>query len=191
MTAALGSQTPVACGMASSMSGFNGAWVGRPFAASDGTEVGARPDGCPAGDSGAVAGAGWGSGAGASQVCRYSVASNTSAQWPQRTQPSEIFNWSGTTLNIVPQAGQRVVKLMPRLLQAGSARPARRPRRRHQSLLRIKASGLDRGHQDPAILFVADGQSHPGGIGLPQFIGLPRQNAGQHQVPTGAHMAAK
>ena len=40
------------------------------------------------------------------------VASNTSEQWPQRTQPSEIFSWSGTTLNIVPQAGQRVIRLM-------------------------------------------------------------------------------
>ena len=48
------------------------------------------------------------------------MASNTSEQCPQRTQPSEIFNWSGTTLNIVPQAGQRVVKLMLGLLQPHS-----------------------------------------------------------------------
>ena len=49
--------------------------------------------------------------------CRFNMASNTSEQCPQRTHPSEIFSWSGTTLNIVPQAGQRVVKLMTRLLQ--------------------------------------------------------------------------
>jgi hypothetical protein len=43
-------------------------------------------------------------------------ASNTSLQWPQRTQPSEIFSWSGTTRNMVPQAGQLVIRLMsPRL----------------------------------------------------------------------------
>ena len=36
-------------------------------------------------------------------------------QWPQRTQPSEILSWSGTTLNIVPQAGQRVIRLIARL----------------------------------------------------------------------------
>lgn len=47
--------------------------------------------------------------AGGTQVSRCKVASKTSAQWPQRTQPSEILSWSGTTLNIVPQAGQRVV----------------------------------------------------------------------------------
>ncbi len=44
--------------------------------------------------------------------CMWEDASNTSAQWPQRTQPSEILSWSGTTLNIVPQAGQRVIRLM-------------------------------------------------------------------------------
>src|SRR3990167_8772396 len=128
MTASLGSQTPVACGMASLMAGANSAWVGRSFAVSDGTEAGAVPDGWGDSDAaaGAAAGTSWGSGAGASQVCRYSVASNTSAQWPQRTQPSEIFNWSGTTLNIVPQAGQRVVKLMPRLLPASTRCPPAR-----------------------------------------------------------------
>lgn len=47
--------------------------------------------------------------AGGTQVSRCKVASKTSAQWPQRTQPSEILSWSGTTRNIVPQAGQRVV----------------------------------------------------------------------------------
>jgi hypothetical protein len=46
----------------------------------------------------------------------WAPASNTSLQWPQRTQPSEIFSWSGTTRNIVPQAGQLVIRLMsPRL----------------------------------------------------------------------------
>ena len=44
------------------------------------------------------------------------LASKTSAQWPQRTQPSEILSWSGTTLNIVPQAGQRVIRLMSQRL---------------------------------------------------------------------------
>ena len=36
------------------------------------------------------------------------MASKTSEQWPHRTQPSEIFSWSGTTLNRVPQAGHPV-----------------------------------------------------------------------------------
>jgi hypothetical protein len=43
---------------------------------------------------------------------RCALASNTSLQCPQRTQPSEIFSWSGTTRNIVPQAGQLVIRLM-------------------------------------------------------------------------------
>ena len=52
----------------------------------------------------------------AGSSARLAVASKTSLQWPQRTQPSEIFSWSGTTRNIVPQAGQLVIRLMsPRL----------------------------------------------------------------------------
>ena len=51
------------------------------------------------------------------ELCRFSMASNTSEQCPQRTHPSAIFSWSGTTLNIVPHTGQRVVKLMRGLLQ--------------------------------------------------------------------------
>jgi hypothetical protein len=43
---------------------------------------------------------------------RSAVASKISAQWPQRTQPSEILSWSATTLNIVPQTGQRVIRPM-------------------------------------------------------------------------------
>lgn len=38
---------------------------------------------------------------------------NTSWHWPQRTQPSETLSWSCTTRKIVPQAGQRVARLMP------------------------------------------------------------------------------
>jgi hypothetical protein len=40
------------------------------------------------------------------------AASNTSAQRPQRTQPLDILSWSGTTLKMVSQAGQRVLRLM-------------------------------------------------------------------------------
>jgi hypothetical protein len=66
-----------------------------------------------------------GPGAGGGGACRrtlslygsmYAAASNTSWQWPQRTQPAEMRNWSGTTLNIVAQAGQRVIRLMVRRL---------------------------------------------------------------------------
>ena len=39
-------------------------------------------------------------------------ASNTSPQRPQRTHPSEMRSWSGTTLKVVAQTGQRVVRLM-------------------------------------------------------------------------------
>ena len=39
-------------------------------------------------------------------------ASNTWLHWPQRTQPSEILSWSGTTLNKVLQDGQRVTSCM-------------------------------------------------------------------------------
>ena len=46
----------------------------------------------------------------------YAAASNTSWQWPQRTQPAEMRNWSGTTLNMVVQDGQRVIRLMVRRL---------------------------------------------------------------------------
>ena len=37
---------------------------------------------------------------------------NTSWHWPQRTQPSDTLSWSCTTRKIVPQAGQRVARLM-------------------------------------------------------------------------------
>src|SRR5206468_11256771 len=47
---------------------------------------------------------------------RLAAASNTSLQWPQRTLPSEIFSWSVTTRNIVPQAGQLVIRLMSQRL---------------------------------------------------------------------------
>jgi hypothetical protein len=43
---------------------------------------------------------------------RLACASNTVAHWPQRTQPSEILSWSATTLNKVPQAVQRVTRLI-------------------------------------------------------------------------------
>ena len=36
----------------------------------------------------------------------------TSLQRPQRTQPSETFNWSWTTLKIVPQWVHRVARLI-------------------------------------------------------------------------------
>ena len=51
-------------------------------------------------------------GAAASTSCRLALASKTCVQLPQRTQPSEMRNWSGTILNIVPQMGQRVTRLM-------------------------------------------------------------------------------
>src|SRR3990167_7391479 len=44
--------------------------------------------------------------------CRWAEASKTCWQCPQRTQPSEMRNWSATTLNIVAQDGQRVIWLM-------------------------------------------------------------------------------
>lgn len=62
-----------------------------------------------------VADSGGGTGAGSDTKacgCRCSAASKTSVQCPQRTQPSEMRSWSGTTLNMVSQAGQRVIKLM-------------------------------------------------------------------------------
>ena len=43
------------------------------------------------------------------QGCRFRVASKTSEQYPQRTHPSEILSWSGTTRKVVPHAGHRVV----------------------------------------------------------------------------------
>lgn len=45
-------------------------------------------------------------------LCSASWASKTSWQRPQRTQPSEMRNWSATTRNLVPQAGQQVIRLM-------------------------------------------------------------------------------
>ena len=60
--------------------------------------AGARPD------SGAEGGFGG--------ICRFSRASNTCLQRPQRTRPEEIRSWSGTTLNKVAQTGQRVISAM-------------------------------------------------------------------------------
>ena len=45
---------------------------------------------------------------------RPSSALKTSLQRPHRTQPSETFNWSCTTRKTVPQALQRVARLMRR-----------------------------------------------------------------------------
>ena len=39
-------------------------------------------------------------------------ASNTSLHWPQRTHPSDMRNWSATTLKDVAQDGQRVIWLI-------------------------------------------------------------------------------
>ena len=39
-------------------------------------------------------------------------ASNTSLHWPQRTHPSDMRNWSATTLKEVEQDGQRVIWLI-------------------------------------------------------------------------------
>jgi hypothetical protein len=55
-------------------------------------------------------------GAGMVPSAMLAVASKMSEQCPQRTQPSEIFSWSGTTRNIVPQAGQLVIRLMSQRL---------------------------------------------------------------------------
>jgi hypothetical protein len=43
---------------------------------------------------------------------RWADASKTSLHWPQRTHPSEMRNWSATTLNVVEQDGQRVIWLI-------------------------------------------------------------------------------
>src|SRR3954470_184155 len=99
-------------------------------------------------DGAGLGGSGWGTGSASSasteSSARWAVASNTSEQWPQRTQPSEIFSWSGTTRNIVPQEGQLVIRLMRRPFYGGGSE-----RRRHQ---------------DPAVLFVAHLQLRVGGI---------------------------
>ena len=42
------------------------------------------------------------------------------------------------------------------------------------------------GHQDPAVLAVADLQRQPRRIGRLQFIRLAFQDAGEHQLPAGA-----
>jgi hypothetical protein len=47
-----------------------------------------------------------------SRGSRCTDASKTSAQCPHRTQPCETLSWSVTTLNIVPHAGQRVIRLI-------------------------------------------------------------------------------
>jgi hypothetical protein len=51
------------------------------------------------------------SGAGATGS-KWAEASNTSLHWPQRTHPSEMRNWSATTLKVVAQDGQRVIWLI-------------------------------------------------------------------------------
>src|SRR5471032_3076079 len=50
---------------------------------------------------------------------------NTSWHWPQRTQPSETLSWSCTTRKIVPQAGQRVARLIPESYDAKRGIPRR------------------------------------------------------------------
>ena len=49
----------------------------------------------------------------------------TSWHWPQRTQPSDTLSWSCTTRKIVPQAGQRVARLMSESYDADRGIPCR------------------------------------------------------------------
>ena len=53
-----------------------------------------------------------GSSAAGAAASRWADASKTSLHWPQRTHPSEMRNWSATTLNVVEQDGQRVIWLI-------------------------------------------------------------------------------
>ena len=86
-----------------------------------------------------------GGGTGAGAFCRDSVASNTFLQCPQRTHPSEIRSWSGTTLNKVAHDGQRVIWLIGG--NCRSAVPAQRRVLRHPwhqrvAVMRIQPSSL-------------------------------------------------
>ena len=53
-----------------------------------------------------------GSSAAGATGSKWAEASNTSLHWPQRTHPSEMRNWSATTLKVVAQDGQRVIWLI-------------------------------------------------------------------------------
>ena len=53
-----------------------------------------------------------GSSAAGAAASKWADASKTSLHWPQRTHPSEMRNWSATTLNVVEQDGQRVIWLI-------------------------------------------------------------------------------
>ncbi len=53
-----------------------------------------------------------GSNAAGATGSKWAEASNTSLHWPQRTHPSEMRNWSATTLKVVAQDGQRVIWLI-------------------------------------------------------------------------------
>jgi hypothetical protein len=102
------------------------------------------------------------------------VASNTSEQWPQRTQPSEIFSWSGTTRNIVPQAGQLVIRLMSRAIVG--IRPAAQKR----AVMRIQPSSSS-----------LTSKAGVRRVGRLQFVGLALQDAGQHQGAARRDVAAQ
>ncbi len=53
-----------------------------------------------------------GSNEGGADGSKCADASNTSLHWPQRTHPSDMRNWSATTLKEVAQDGQRVIWLI-------------------------------------------------------------------------------
>ena len=53
-----------------------------------------------------------GSSASGATGSKWAEALNTSLHWPQRTHPSEMRNWSATTLKVVAQDGQRVIWLI-------------------------------------------------------------------------------
>ena len=59
-----------------------------------------------------VAGPGSAIGAPVSMSNNTSAALNTLLQRPQRTQPSDACNWSSAARNTVPQAEQRVARVM-------------------------------------------------------------------------------
>lgn len=67
---------------------------------------------------------------------RFSEALKTSAQRPQRTQPAETRNWSGTTRNTVLHDGQRDARAFGGVLKR--APPA------HRSKLPARARGAAR-----------------------------------------------
>ncbi|MNX88152.1 hypothetical protein D3C86_1201120 [compost metagenome] len=112
VTGAGGGAAGADCGAAGSSS-QGGVWRGSADGrASVGARTGAAAAAAEEGTGGTGGADGAAGGSDPASGSRHARPSKTVEQAPQRTRPLRTRSWSGTTLNVVPHCGQRVVRAM-------------------------------------------------------------------------------